>query len=62
MVVPVTFSVLTTMIAFAPLLFVPGVTGNIFRLIPLVVISVLFFSLIDAFFILPAPLAHRKEV
>ncbi|MDA0329839.1 MAG: efflux RND transporter permease subunit [Gemmatimonadetes bacterium] len=61
MVVPVTFSVLTTMIAFAPLLFVPGVTGKIFRLIPLVVIAVLFFSLIESFFILPAHLAHRKE-
>ncbi len=61
MVVPVTFSVLTTMVAFAPLLFVPGVTGKIFRLIPLVVIAVLFFSLIESFFILPAHLAHRKE-
>jgi multidrug efflux pump subunit AcrB len=61
MVVPVTFSVLTTMVAFAPLLFVPGVTGKIFRLIPLVVIAVLFFSLIESFLILPAHLAHGKE-
>ena len=61
MAVPVTFSVLTTMVAFAPLLFVPGVTGKIFRLIPLVVIAVLFFSLIESFFILPAHLAHGRE-
>jgi multidrug efflux pump subunit AcrB len=61
MAVPVTFSVLTTMVAFAPLLFVPGVTGKIFRLIPIVVIAVLFFSLIESFFILPAHLSHAGE-
>jgi multidrug efflux pump subunit AcrB len=61
MAVPVTFSVLTTMVAFSPLLFVPGVSGKIFRLIPLVVIAVLFFSLIESFFILPAHLAHGHD-
>lgn len=61
MAVPVTFSVLTTMVAFSPLLFVPGVTGKIFRLIPLVVIAVLFFSLIESFFILPAHLGHGEK-
>ncbi|MEM7416638.1 MAG: efflux RND transporter permease subunit [Gemmatimonadota bacterium] len=61
MAVPVTFSVLTTMVAFSPLLFVPGVTGKIFRLIPVVVIAVLFFSLIESFFILPAHLGHGKK-
>jgi multidrug efflux pump subunit AcrB len=61
MAVPVTFSVLTTMVAFAPLLFVPGVTGKVFRLIPLVVIAVLFFSLIESFFILPAHLSHDRS-
>jgi multidrug efflux pump subunit AcrB len=61
MAVPVTFSVLTTMVAFAPLLFVPGVTGKIFRLIPMVVIAVLFFSLIESFFILPAHLSHGHD-
>ncbi len=61
MAVPVTFSVLTTMVAFSPLLFVPGVTGKIFRLIPLVVIAVLFFSLIESFFILPAHLSHGHD-
>ncbi|UCC24505.1 MAG: efflux RND transporter permease subunit [Gemmatimonadales bacterium] len=59
--VPVTFAVLTTMVAFAPLLFVPGVTGKIFRLIPLVVIAVLLFSLIESFFILPAHLSHVRR-
>src|SRR5690606_28156826 len=57
--VPVTFSVLTTLAAFAPLLFVPGVMGKIFRLIPIVAIAVLSFSLVESFFVLPAHLAHE---
>lgn len=58
MLVPVTFSVLTTVAAFAPLLFVPGVSGRIFAIIPVVVISVLLFSVVECFTILPAHLGH----
>ena len=58
MAVPVTFAILTTMAAFAPLLLIPGLFGKIFRIIPLMVISVLLFSLLESFFILPAHLAH----
>jgi multidrug efflux pump subunit AcrB len=58
MAVPVAFAILTTAAAFFPLLVIPGVFGKIFRIIPLVVITVLFFSLIESFFILPAHLAH----
>ncbi len=61
MVMPVTFSVLTTMAAFSPLLFVPGVMGKVFRNIPLVVIAVLGFSLIESFFILPAHLGMGRK-
>ncbi|MBM74290.1 MAG: cobalt-zinc-cadmium resistance protein [Proteobacteria bacterium] len=61
MVVPVTFAVLTTIAAFAPLLFVPGVSGKFFKLIPTVVICVLILSLIESFFVLPAHLAHIKD-
>lgn len=61
MAMPVTFSVLTTMVAFAPLLFVPGVMGKIFRLIPMMVMAVLTFSLIESFFVLPAHLGHGRE-
>jgi len=60
MAVPVTFAVLTTVAAFAPLFFVPGVTGKIFSIIPAIVVSVLIFSLVEGFFILPAHLAHDK--
>ncbi|MBN2342691.1 MAG: efflux RND transporter permease subunit [Deltaproteobacteria bacterium] len=58
MAMPITFSILTTMVTFAPMLFVPGIMGKIFYLIPLVVILVLGFSLFESFFILPAHLAH----
>lgn len=61
MAVPVTFSILTTVAAFAPLFFIPGFMGKIFKLIPVVVISVLAVSLIESFFILPAHLGHGKN-
>ncbi|MFP3939629.1 MAG: efflux RND transporter permease subunit, partial [Thermoanaerobaculia bacterium] len=58
MAVPVTFAVLTTVAAFSPLLAVPGNTGKIMRVIPLIVIPVLAFSLVEALLILPAHLSH----
>jgi len=58
MAIPVTFAVLTTVAAFGPLFFVPGVMGKIFSIIPAIVVSVLLFSLLEGFFILPAHLAH----
>ena len=58
MVVPVTFSILTTMVAFSPLLMVPGFMGKIFRIMPLVVILVLLFSWLESFWVLPSHLGH----
>ncbi|MGD2013716.1 MAG: efflux RND transporter permease subunit [Desulfobacterales bacterium] len=58
---PITFSVLTNMVAFMPMLFVPGFMGKIFRQIPLVVICVFAVSLIESLFILPAHLGHRRR-
>lgn len=55
---PVVFSVLTTCVAFSPLLFVPGVAGKFFRLTPIVVIAVLVISIVESLFILPAHLSH----
>ena len=55
---PVTFAVLTTVAAFLPLMFVPSLMGKIFRVIPLVVIPCLVFSLVESLWILPAHLAH----
>ncbi|MGM0669239.1 MAG: efflux RND transporter permease subunit, partial [Gemmatimonadota bacterium] len=57
---PVVFAVLTSVVAFSPMLFVPGFAGKIFRVIPIIVISVLTLSLVESLFILPAHLAHSK--
>jgi multidrug efflux pump subunit AcrB len=58
---PIIFSVLTNMVAFMPLFFVPGFMGKVFRQLPLVVISVFAVSLIESLFILPAHIGHQKE-
>ena len=56
--VPVTFGVLTTVAAFVPLLLIEGTRGKIFAQIPLIVIPVLLFSLIESKLILPSHLSH----
>ena len=61
MAVPVSFAILTTIAAFSPLLLIPGLFGKVFRIIPLMVIAVLVFSVFESFFILPAHLAHMGE-
>ena len=58
---PVTFSILTNIVAFLPLSFVPGVMGKIWRTIPFVVITVFAISWIEALLILPCHLAHGKR-
>ena len=55
---PVVFAVLTTVAAFTPLLFIPGMMGKMFVFVPLVVIPCLLFSLVESLNILPAHLAH----
>lgn len=58
--VPVTFGVLTTVVAFMPLLMVEGRRGDIWAQIPLIVIPVLLFSLVESKLILPAHMKHVK--
>jgi len=55
---PVMVGVLTTMAAFAPLLFVTGTFGQLLAVVPVVVILVLGMSLIEAFLILPSHLVN----
>ena len=57
-VTPVTFAVLTTVVAFMPLMFLGGMMGNMFIVMPLVVIPCLLFSLVESLTILPAHLSH----
>jgi len=58
--VPVTFGVLTTVAAFSPLLMIEGVRGALFAQIPLIVIPVLLFSIIESKFVLPSHMSHLK--
>ena len=55
---PVVFGVLTTVVAFVPLLMIEGFRGKIFAQIPMVIIPVLLFSLVESKLILPAHLKH----
>jgi multidrug efflux pump subunit AcrB len=55
---PVTFSVLTTIAAFLPMMFLPGTMGQYAANIPIIVVAALTFSLLEALFVLPAHLRH----
>lgn len=57
---PVVFSILTNIVAFVPLMFIPGETGKFWGPLPVVVIIVLALSLVESLFILPAHLAHAR--
>ena len=54
-------SVMTTVIAFVPLMFVAGVMGKFFAVMPLAVIAMLVISLVEATFILPCHLSHVES-
>ncbi len=58
--IPVTFGVLTTIVAFIPLTMLGGRRGPIFAQIPYVVIPALIFSLIESKFVLPSHLKHIR--
>ena len=57
---PVTFGVLTVVVAFLPLYFMPGRRGVEFGQIPVVVVPVLLASLIESKLILPSHLAKIR--
>ena len=57
---PVIFAVLTTIVAFAPWLFMSSVDAQLVRQLSIVISLALVFSLIEAFFILPAHLRDIK--
>ena len=58
---PVIFAVLTTVVAFCPLFFIPSSIGRIIGQIPIIVISVLLFSLLESLFVLPNHLSHLRD-
>ena len=55
---PVTFAVLTTVVAFAPLLFLPGPIGRMLSAVPVILISILVISLVESLLILPHHLSR----
>jgi multidrug efflux pump subunit AcrB len=58
--IPVVMAVLTTVVTFAPMLFLSGVSGKFFYVIPVVVIGCLLFSLVESLLVLPAHLSERQ--
>lgn len=58
---PIIYAVATTMVVFAPWLFLSGVEVEFTRHISIIVIAALSFSLIEALLILPAHLSHMKQ-
>jgi multidrug efflux pump subunit AcrB len=61
MAMPLTFAILTNIVAFSPLFFVPGGIGSLFSVIPAVVSSVFIVSWIEAVYILPRHLATTSK-
>jgi multidrug efflux pump subunit AcrB len=58
---PVTFSILSNIVAFIPLMLIPGETGKFWGPLPYVVVIVLAVSLFEALYILPAHLGHASN-
>ncbi len=58
---PVIFGVLTTMVTFTPIMFIPATMGPFFAVIGATVIVALTFSLLESQLILPSHLAHRRQ-
>ena len=61
MAIPVMVSILTNIVAFLPMFFMPGFMGKIFSMIPVIVISTFIISLFESLFILPAHLAFKQS-
>jgi len=54
-------SVASTIFAFLPMMFVTGVMGKFFAVLPIAVIAMLVISLVESILILPCHLAHGKN-
>ena len=58
---PIAFSILTNMVAFVPLLVMPGLMGRIMGMLPIVIVAVFLISWVESLLILPAHLGHHRE-
>jgi multidrug efflux pump subunit AcrB len=59
--VPITFAILTNIAAFMPMAFIPGAWGQIWAVIPAVVVAALVISWVEALLILPGHMANVRE-
>lgn len=59
--VPIVFSILTNIVAFLPILLIPGRLGMLFAPIVAVVCTVFMCSLIESLFVMPCHLAHDSK-
>ena len=59
--VPVSFAILTNIVAFLPLYLIPGGWGKIWAVIPVVVATAFVLSWVEALFILPSHLGHTRS-
>ena len=57
--VPLIFAVLTTVVAFIPLLFIPAGFGEVWKALPIIVIAMLLLSLVESLLVLPNHLSHH---
>ena len=55
---PLVFAVMTTVVAFLPLLFVPGPAGRLMQGVAIILIAALVVSLVESLFVLPGHLAR----
>lgn len=58
---PVITAVITSIVAFIPLMFVGGISGKFISIMPVVVIACLSVSLIECLILLPAHLSHLPD-
>ena len=59
--VPLVFAVLTSVVAFVPLLFIPGGVGETWAALPIIIISMLLVSLVESLLVLPNHLSHLRD-
>ena len=58
LIIPVTGTILTTLVAFSPLILIKSELGTILAAVPIIVITSLLLSWIESFYILPNHLGH----
>lgn len=58
---PVAFSIITNIVAFIPLYYMPGRLGKVWAVIPIVVVAVFTLSWIESIFVLPSHLTHKPK-